>query len=148
MNEEDKMVVELEGFSIALDTKLVAGIKEVEKLPFMPGQKGLVSGIISLRNEPVTVINIHRAFGITAAEPTGPRKIIVIKDKDRLLGVDIGSSEVSFLWGNELEGKVTLHEGRYIKGRIEGKKGPIRLIDPGALFDEATRILSAEGSGA
>jgi len=148
MIEEDKMVVELEGFSIALDTKLVAGIKEVEKLPFMPGQKGLVSGIISLRNEPVTVINIHRAFGIAAAEPEGPRKIIVIKDRGRLLGVDIGSSEVSFLWGNELEGKVTLHEGRYIKGRIESKKGPIRLIDPGALFDEATRILSTEGSGA
>lgn len=143
---EDKMVVELEGFSIALDTKLVAGIKEVENLPFMPGQSGLVSGIISLRNEPVTVINIHRAFGITAAEPVGPRKIIVIKDKGRLLGVDIGSSQVTFLWADELKDKVTLHEGRYIKGRIEGKKGPIRLIDPGALFDEAARILSTEGS--
>ncbi|GMR05387.1 MAG: hypothetical protein BMS9Abin24_200 [Thermodesulfobacteriota bacterium] len=142
------MVVELEGFSIALDTKLVAGIKEVERLPFMPGQRGLVSGIISLRNEPVTVINIHRAFGITAAESAGPKKIIVIKDKGRLLGIDIGSSQVSFLWANELKGKVTLHEGRYIKGRIEGKRGPIRLIDPGSLFEEATRILSAEGSGA
>ncbi|MFQ5736703.1 MAG: chemotaxis protein CheW [Thermodesulfobacteriota bacterium] len=150
--ETDKMVVELEGFSIAIDTGLVAGIKEVEQLPFMPGQKGLVSGIISLRNEPVTVINIHRAFGIASAgsenERPGPRKIIVINDKGRLLGIDIGSSVVSFLWGEELKGKVTMHEGRYIKGRIEGKKGPIRLIDPGALFDEASRILSTEGESA
>ncbi len=146
----DKMVVELEGFSIALDTSLVAGIKEVDKLPFMPGQKGLVSGIISLRNEPVTVINIHRAFGIasgTTDEP-GPRKIIVVNDRGRLLGIDIGSSQVSFLWGDQIKDKVTLHEGRYIKGRIEGEKGPIRLIDPSALFDEASRILSSEGSSA
>lgn len=143
----DKMVVELEGFSIALDTAIVAGVKEVERLPFIPGQKGLVSGMISMRNEPVTVINIHSAFGIAsgARAEQGPRKIIVLNDGGRVLGIDIGSSEVSFLWGEEIKDKVTLHDGRYIKGRIEGKKGPIRLIDAGALFDEAARILSSEG---
>ncbi len=144
----DKMVVELEGFSIALDTAIVAGIREVERLPFIPGQKGLVSGMISMRNEPVTVINIHSAFGMAsgARAEQGPRKIIVLNDRGRVLGIDIGSSEVSFLWGEEIKDKITLHDGRYIKGRIEGKKGPIRLIDASALFDEAARILSSDGS--
>lgn len=144
----DKIVIEIEGFSIALDTAIVVGIKEVDKLPFVPGQKGLVSGIISLRNEPVTVVNIHRAFGITSLEDAGAgqRKIIIVRDKGRMLGIDIGNCRVSFLWNEEIKGKVAPHEGKYIKGRIEGEKGPIRLIDPWALFDEAAKILSSKGT--
>jgi chemotaxis signal transduction protein len=146
----DKIVIELEGFAIAIDTAIVMGIKEVDKLPFVPGQKGLVCGIISMRNEPVTVVNIHRAFGITSQEDAGggQRKVVIVKEKGRMLGIDIGNCRVSFLWHEDIKGKTSPHEGKYIKGRIEGDNGPIRLIDPWALFDEAAKLLSSKGTSA
>ncbi|MBI5826315.1 MAG: chemotaxis protein CheW [Deltaproteobacteria bacterium] len=87
----DKIVIECDGARFALDANAVAGILEVGKLAYLPGCKGFVSGIISLRNEPVTVVDIRGVFqGLAAETPGSPRRIIVLKEKGRVLGLDVG----------------------------------------------------------
>lgn len=142
--EGDKLVIALDAGSFALDTKAVAGIVEVGKLPFLPGQSGFVSGIISFRNEPVTVIDLRSALGDFTGERYAAHKIIVLRDKGKLLGIDIGPAQISFLWNEELEGRGTNEKGLYTLGRIYAGKGPVDIIDWQALFNETSRLLTAE----
>lgn len=142
--EGDKLIIELGSGRYALDTKAVAGIIEAEKLPFLPGKSGFVAGVVSFRNEPVAVIDLKGALGdFTAAASTG-HKIIVLSAKGRLLGVDIGSSEVSFIWDEELKGKTTDEKGLFTCGRIYADGGPIDIIDWQALFIETSRLLTTD----
>lgn len=144
----DKLVIECEGARFAIDAGAVAGIVEVGKLACLPGSKGFVSGIISLRNEPVTVVDIRGVFqGLPAETPGSPRRIIVLKEKGRVLGLDVGSAGISFLWEEDMAGgTVEGTTGRYTRGKIEAGDGqaPVYVIDWHALFDEAVRILSPE----
>lgn len=142
----DKLVIELNGGKYALDTALVTGIVEVERIPFLPGQTSFVGGIISLRGEPVAVINLKKALGINESTEAGPKKVIVIKEKNKLLGIDIGGSNVSFLWEEELKKMpVNSEQDRYTDGVIDPEGKKIKLINWAALMVEAARILSANG---
>ena len=67
--EGDKLVIALGNGKYALDTKTVAGIIELQKLPFLPGKSGFVAGVVSFRNEPVTVIDLKAALGEAVDAP-------------------------------------------------------------------------------
>lgn len=140
----DKLVIDLDCGRYALETGSVAGVVEKERLPFLPGGRGFASGIISFRSEPVAVIDLHAALGDFGARAPSSHKVIVLKEKGRVLGVDIGDSGVSFLWDEEIEGKATQEKGLYTSGRIHAGGRPIDLIDWPALYDETLRMLSAE----
>lgn len=145
----DKLVIELGAARYALDTALVAGIVAAESVPFLPGQSGLVRGIISLRNEPVTVIDLRIVFAPDGpGEEKGAGKVIVVRDKNRLIGLAIGSSPVSFMWDEELEKSASRGEaGRFTTGVIGPENDPVWIIDWRALFTETARILSTEEKG-
>jgi len=142
--EGDKLVITLDSGRFALETKTVAGIIELEKLPFLPGKSGFVSGIVSFRNEPVTVIDLSGALGDFTQAPAASHKIIILSSRGRLLGIDIGSSQVSFIWDEELKGRTTDEKGLYTSGRIYAEEGPIDIIDWQALFNETTRLLTTD----
>ena len=71
-----------------------------------------------------------------------------MKDKRTSLGLDIGRSEVYFLWEEDISDKTVLKGGApFISAKIETEGTPVELIDWGALFNEAKKILSAKGHG-
>lgn len=143
--EGDKLIITLGSGRFALDTKAVAGIIEQERLPFLPGRSGFVSGIVSFRNEPVTVIDLSVAIGDFTQTAGEGHKVIILNAKGRPLGIDIGSSQVSFMWDDELKGRTTGEKGLYTSGRIYAAEGgPIDIIDWQALFNETTRLLTTE----
>jgi len=142
--EGDKLVITLSSGRYALDTRAVAGIIELEKLPFLPGKSGFVAGVISFRNEPVTVVDLKAALGgFTVEEKTG-HKIIVLGSGGRLLGADIGASAVSFIWDEQTKGKTTEEKGLYTAGRIYTEDGPVDMIDWQSIFNETARLLAAD----
>lgn len=144
----DRLVIESGGTRLALDTSYVAGIVEVDRVRFMPGRAGFVSGVISLRGEPVAVVDITKAFdGMASAfKPGGPRKIIVLSEKGRSLGFDIGGANIFFLWAEEIAGRPVKDErGRFTSGYME-IAGPIYMADWQELFNEASRILTTAGA--
>lgn len=142
--EGDKLVITLGNGRYALDTRAVAGIIELEKLPFLPGKRGFVSGVVSFRNEPVTVVDLKAALGdFTGTELTG-HKIIILNSGGRLLGADIGPSLISFIWDEETRGRTAGEKGLYTTGRIYTEDGPVDIIDWQAIFNETTRLLAAD----
>jgi len=142
--EGDKLVITLGNGRYALDTRSVAGIVELEKLPFLPGKRGFVAGVISFRNEPVTVVDLKAALGdFTGTEKAG-HKIIILSSGGRVLGADIGPSPVSFVWDEETRGKTTEEKGLYTTGRIYTEDGPVDMIDWLAIFNETARLLATE----
>ncbi len=145
----DKLVIELGAARYAVPTAEVAGIVSAGNVPFLPGQSGMVRGIISLRNEPVTVVDLVKVFAPEAAsEAEHGGRVIVVKDKHRLIGLAIGTSPVSFMW-DEGAGQQPRREeaGRFTAGVLGPENDPVWIIDWRALFTEATRILSTEEKG-
>lgn len=144
---EDKLVIALHGLKLAVDTAEVAGIVAVRHATYLPHQSGVVSGIISLRGEPVTVIDVCRAFDYRRGEPNGARelKVVVVRDAKRAIGLDVGTAEISFLWKEELK-KSVLHEGGagFSRGTIELDRDIFIIVDWRALFDEASRALTTQ----
>ena len=126
----------------ALDTTQVDGVMETEKVFFLPGRTGLVKGIISLRGEPVTVVDLLRVLNREfSLREKGPRKIIVVRENDKTLGLDIGPSDVSFLWEKKETGEAQ-SEVEYIPAMSEDT---VEALDWTALWAEASRVLSSEG---
>jgi hypothetical protein len=126
---------------------------------FMPGQTGPVKGIISRRGEEVMVVDMRKVFGLAELREE-KNKIIIVKDRKRILGLYIGGGNCSFLWKEDLKGpekgpeisndpsRELPKQGSKFSSRLIEKDGkPIELLDWIGLYDEATSILST-GVGA
>lgn len=140
----DKLIIALDAGRFAIPTTAVAGVVEVEKLPFLPGRAGFVTGIISFRNEPVAVIDLAMALGDFTPAPRSSHKVIVLRETGRTLGVDIGEAPLSFLWDEEIGGRTTDEKGLFTAGRIYAADSAIDIIDWAALFNETSRMLATE----
>lgn len=150
--KSDRLIITSGETRLCLTATDIIGIIEVEKLSFMPGQSGIVAGVITLRGAAVAVIDVTKAFdGMEAAaiKDDGPRKIVVVGDKTRVIGLSIGASAISFLW-EEGSADIAVSDERSVfsSGLVRTDGALIRVIDWHALFEETTRILSSEGSGA
>ncbi len=150
----DRLVFNLDDKLFGFNTPEVDKVVEVDKVFFLPGRSGIISGIISLSGEPVTVVDARRAVGAKPAPPTdraegNTHRVIVVRDSDRLLGYDIGPTEVTFLWGEEPV-KSPRPEGTGIETPVktDTAEKDVVLINWAAHFDEASRILSSEDPGA
>lgn len=141
---EDKLVIGLNGIKLAINTSEVAGIVAVQHPTYLPNQSGFVSGVISLRGEPVTVVDVRKAFNLQSS-PVARHLVIVVTDAKRTLGLDTGEAETSFLWTEDL--KQSLHSGngeKYSKGVITLDTNNYIIVDWRAMFDEAVRLLQTD----
>lgn len=141
---EDRLIIEFNRARFAIDTACIAGIVEAQRLTAVPGRSGFVRGVISLRGEPVAVVDLTKAFDALsgAVKEGAPWKVVVVKEKGHMLGLDIGAANIFFLWEEELKGRPVKEErGRFTSAYIE-MAGPIYVIDWQELFKEASVILS------
>lgn len=174
----DTLIFEADGRLFGFETGSVHKILETERIYFIPGQSAPVTGIVTLSGEPVTVLDTFKLLSVTpdAAEPeeneektentvkTGKKpetefhRIVVLSDAERLLGFDIGSSEVSFVWDEESkrshepvepssteEPRLFDTEGE-VKEKIEVRGRSIETIDWLPYFDITAQILSTENA--
>ncbi len=146
----DRLVFNLDDKLFGFNTPEVDKVVEVDKIFFLPGRSGIISGIISLSGEPVTVVDARRAVGakpIPAPDRAedNTHRVIVVRDSDRLLGYDIGPTEVTFLWDEEPV-KDPHPEGTGIETPVktDTTEKAVVLINWAAHFDEASMILSSE----
>ncbi len=123
----DVLAFEVNGRLMGFDTASIECVVEAARVFFMPGSGGLVKGVISLRNEPVTVVDAFRASPGEAGfdREKGPSRVIIVKDRERVLGFDMGSTKVYCLLG----GVDTM-----------GRKAV--LFNWAAFFDEARLVLA------
>lgn len=146
----DRLIIASGATRLCLDASDIIGVVEVDRLTFMPGQSGIVAGVITLRGSAVAVVDITKAFdGMGPASfKDGPRKVVVVGDKTRVLGLSIGGAVISFLWEEGSAGiSATDERTLFSSGVVKTGIDSMRIIDWRGLFEETARILSAEGSG-
>lgn len=144
----DLLVFDIDGTAYGFKTSIVAGVVEPDRPSFIPGQKGFVNGIISLRGEPVAVIDLCAAFG-AKQEQRASRKVVVIREKENLIGFDIGSAAVSFIWKEDLEKKGTFAGAdKRVLMAVDLGGSTVNLIDWKAFLDEAAQAMSGNTEGA
>lgn len=138
----DKIVFDIGGNRYALNTEHITSVVEVERVFFMPGAKSFIDGVISLKGDPVLVVNLAGVIGLEEGSE-GPKKVIVLQDKRGPIGLNIGDSRIFFLWNDELEGfEVKEEEGRYIFASIDLVGRPIKLVDWKSIYTDAEEMMS------
>ena len=151
----DRLVFNLDDRLFGFDTESVDKIVEMDRVFFLPGSSGILSGIISLSGEPVTVVDARKAVGIEPLDPDrlGPaesnvHRIIVVRDSERLLGYDLGPTEVRFLWEDDPAKKARTEGGEEEPPETpeETEAQYVELIDWTVDYDKTVDIL--EGSNA
>ncbi|MFQ5428382.1 MAG: response regulator [Thermodesulfobacteriota bacterium] len=96
----DKLTFRLGDNYYAIETARVYGIIESKDIYFLPGRLGFVKGVISLRGETVAVLDGSVLSGRSSGKTNTPGKIVVIKEENRFLGIDISDAEIFFKWGD------------------------------------------------
>ncbi len=152
----DKLVFNLDDRLFGFDTESVDKVVEMDRVFFLPGSSGILSGIISLSGEPITVVDARKAVGVKPLDPgrqaatgSGVHRIVVVKDSERLLGYDLGPTEVSFLW--ELDPtKEPRTEGGGEEGSREAPEETeardVELIDWTVDYDKTVDILEGRNA--
>lgn len=135
----DKLIFEIEGKAFGIATSDVWKILEVDRVSFLPGSSGFVSGVISLKGEPVVVVDAAGALlGTPRSERVeGPRRIVVARDKKACIGFDIGPIEVAFCWEEGAE------EDAPPSGAHAFRPEEIIDVDWRKVYSKASRILSS-----
>ena len=128
MKMEDRLVFEIDGRLFGLSTSVVDSVIEVERVFFLPGRKGIVNGVVSFKGDPVTVVDARMALtGGGNKNRALPQRIIVVREKNRSIGLDIGTLQAYCLMAGE--------QGAGAK--------PVEDINWIGLFNEAQNILSS-----
>ncbi len=124
----DALAFEVNGRLVGFDTASIECVVEAARVFFMPGSGGLVKGVISLRNEPVAVVDAFRALarGAVPGRGPGPSRVVIVRDRERILGFDIGSTKA-----------------RCLPGGVDPSGRKAEMIDWAVFFDEASRVLAA-----
>src|SRR5216683_270758 len=95
-SEERQLVVfqlgaELYGVEISRVHEIIR-LQTVTRVPRSPS---FVEGVINLRGKVISVINLRRRFGLSAAEHTRAGRIVVVDINDQVIGMVVdGVSEV------------------------------------------------------
>ena len=127
----DKLAFRLPDKYYAIDTANVYGILGAGDVYFLPGAKGSVRGVISLRGETVPVLDTSVLSGHAPKRHRTPGKVVVMEQEGRYLGIDLGESEVFFIWEDEPEEEVAVapKEARHRREKEERFSG-IETLSP------------------
>lgn len=141
----DKLLINIEGRFFALELSEIARIVTTERVFLMPQAAPPVEGVIADRGEPLVVLNLKTLFG-NSGKAAGPYAIIITRDGKRVLGLYGGAERLNFLWKKDQEnGVFKPAKERFTKGVIELSGSEVSIVDCGALYNEASNILSQRG---
>lgn len=145
--DSDKLIIALDGLELALHTTDIAGIVEPQAVACLPYGSGFATGVISMRGEPIVVVDLRRAFNLAPlgrGEAAG-RRVVVVKTRGLSLGLDVGTASLGFIWAQETLSCNTAQEKLGFTSAILELSGRrVRVIDCAALFDETAKILATE----
>lgn len=106
----------------------------------VPGAPGYVIGIINLRGNVVTVIDLRNRFGLSSKEPDDASRIVIIEAEDQVIGILVDSvAEVVELRSSDIETAPNVgndESSRYIQGVSSRGNHLLILLDLNKLFSD------------
>ncbi|TAN46394.1 MAG: chemotaxis protein CheW [Methylococcaceae bacterium] len=106
----------------------------------VPGAPGYVIGIINLRGNVVTVIDLRNRFGLPSKESDDASRIVIIEAEDQVIGILVDSvAEVVELRSTDIETAPNVgneESSRYIQGVSSRGNELLILLDLNKLFSD------------
>jgi len=116
-----------------VDVKQVQEIRRVAEITSVPRAPEFVRGVINLRGRILPVLDLRRRLGLGEVEASGAARIVVVRLKDRLLGLLVdGASQVLKVPVSQIEPppeEVVQKGGDYIRGVAKLADRLIILVD-------------------
>jgi purine-binding chemotaxis protein CheW len=138
----------LAGEEYGVDVRLVQEIIRMAEITQVPRAPQFVKGVINLRGRIIPVIDLKRKLGLGAVEATREARIVVVRVRERLMGLLVdGASQVLKVPVSLIEAapdEVVEIDASYIRGVAKLETRLIILVD-------LPKVLSAElrdGAGA
>ncbi|HEY7511206.1 MAG TPA: chemotaxis protein CheW [Vicinamibacteria bacterium] len=138
----------LAGEEYGVDVRLVQEIIRLAEITQVPRAPQFVKGVINLRGRIIPVIDLKRKLGLGAVEPSREARIVVVRVRERLMGLLVdGASQVLKVPVSLIEAapdEVVEIDASYIRGVAKLETRLIILVD-------LPKVLSAElrdGAGA
>lgn len=126
----------------------VMQVQEVLRMPDIvpvPGAQDYVIGIINLRGNVVTVIDLRNRFGLPPRDSEDSTRIIIIEADDQVIGIMVDSvAEVVELRSSEIEMAPSVgneESARYIQGVCSRGGVLLILVDLNKLFTDDEKTL-------
>jgi len=133
-----------------VDVRLVQEIIRVTEVTPVPRAPEAIKGVINLRGRIIPVVDLKRRLGLGEVEETRLTRIVVVKLRDRLVGLLVdGASQVLKVPVSVIEAapeEVVEIDANYIRGVAKLEKRLIILVDlPKILGVELREALSISG---
>ena len=123
----------LAGEEYGVDVRLVQEIIRLSEITQVPRAPQFVKGVINLRGRIIPVIDLKRKLGLGEVEPTRQARIVVVKVRDRLMGLLVdGASQVLKVPLSLIEAapeEVVEIDASYIRGVAKLEHRLIILVD-------------------
>jgi purine-binding chemotaxis protein CheW len=123
----------LAGEEYGVDVRLVQEIIRMSEITQVPRAPQFVKGVINLRGRIIPVIDLKRKLGLGEVEATRQARIVVVKVRDRLLGLLVdGASQVLKVPLSLIEAapeEVVEIDASYIRGVAKLENRLIILVD-------------------
>ena len=123
-----------------IDVMQVREVLRSTEVSPVPGAPAYVLGIISLRGNVVTIIDLRDRFGLSSRETDDASRILILESGDYVVGFLVDSvREVVELSASEVEPAPDTGSGdssRFISGLTNRKDGLLILVDASKLLSE------------
>ena len=87
LNEKQLVIFDLAGEEFGVDVYQVKEIIRMQEITSMPKAPDYIEGIINLRGQIITVMNLEKKFGLKEAEITGKSRIVVTEVAGNTIGL-------------------------------------------------------------
>jgi purine-binding chemotaxis protein CheW len=135
-----------------VDVRQVQEIRRLTEITGVPRAPEFIRGVINLRGRILPVLDLKRKLGLGEVEPGRASRIVVVRVKDRLLGLLVdGASQVLKVEVSRIEpppAEVVEKGGDYIRGVAKLEDRLIILVDLERLLAHELRAAGAPGAPA
>ena len=123
-----------------INVMLVQEVLRVTDIAPVPGAPGYVIGIINLRGNVVTVVDMRMRFGLSPRDMDDATRIVIIETEKQTVGMVVDSvSEVVNIYSNEIESAPNVgndETARYIEGVVSRGEHLLILVDLNKLLND------------
>ena len=134
-----------------VDVRQVQEIRRVTEITGVPRAPDFIRGVINLRGRILPVLDLRRKLGLGEVEPVRATRIVVVRVKERLLGLLVdGASQVLKVEVSRIEPppeEVLEKGGDYIRGVAKLEDRLIILVDLARLLAHELRVAGAATGG-
>ncbi|ADB58427.1 chemotaxis protein CheW [Archaeoglobus profundus] len=124
-----------------VDITQVREIIRPTKITRIPNAPDFVEGVINLRGQITTIINLRKRFGLPPKEIDNDTRIIVVEYNDAVIGMMVDTvNEVKYLTSDDIEPLPSIvtsrSEAKFLKGVGKLPDGLLILIDLNKVLSE------------